>query len=129
VNDTSSGDEPAPPAERVARPAARPAVQRIARRPALGYHLDPEREHFVLRALTALSPGIGVLRRYRRTWARPDVFAGVAVAAYLVPQVMAYTTIINVPPITGLWTALAALIVYAVMDHGCCRWARNRRSR
>ena len=38
-----------------------------------------------------------------------------AVAAYLVPQVMAYSAIVGVPPVAGLWTALAAMLVYAVM--------------
>ena len=28
---------------------------------------------------------------------------------------MAYCAIVNVPPVVGLWTALPALIVYAVM--------------
>ena len=61
------------------------------------------------------APGIGALRSYHRPWLRPDVFAGVAVAAYLVPQVMAYASIVNVPPVAGLWTALATLIVYALV--------------
>ncbi|HEX2804664.1 MAG TPA: SulP family inorganic anion transporter, partial [Kineosporiaceae bacterium] len=120
MTETSSDDSPSQPRAAEQTPAtprspSRPPVQRIARRPALDYNLNPAREHFVLRALTAVTPGLGVLRRYRRAWLRPDVFAGIAVAAYLVPQVMAYTTIVNVPPIAGLWTALAGLIVYAVM--------------
>jgi SulP family sulfate permease len=43
--------------------------------------------------------------------------AGLTVAAYLVPQVMAYSAIVGVPPVTGLWTALAAMLVYAVMGN------------
>jgi SulP family sulfate permease len=39
----------------------------------------------------------------------------VAVAAYLIPQVMAYAAIIGVPPVASLWTALAAIITYAVL--------------
>jgi SulP family sulfate permease len=94
-------------------------MSRIDRRPALDYALNPKNEHLVLRGLIAAAPGVGVLRRYHRAWLRPDLFAGVAVAAYLVPQVMAYSAIVNVPPVVGLWTALAALVVYAVM--GCSR--------
>ncbi len=56
-----------------------------------------------------------MLRHYRRGWLRSDVYAGVSVVAYLVPQVMAYTALVGVPPVAGLWTALAALIVYAAM--------------
>ena len=33
-------------------------------------------------------PGIAVLAGYRREWLRGDLLAGVAVAAYLVPQVV-----------------------------------------
>ncbi len=56
-----------------------------------------------------------MLRRYRRGWLRSDVYAGISVVAYLVPQVMAYTALVGVPPVAGLWTALAALIVYAAL--------------
>ena len=56
-----------------------------------------------------------MLRRYRRSWLRSDVSAGISVVAYMVPQVMAYTALVGVPAVAGLWTALAALIVYAVL--------------
>ena len=36
-------------------------------------------------------------------------------AAYLVPQVMAYATVAGLPPVVGLWAALPALVVYAVL--------------
>ena len=36
-------------------------------------------------------------------------------AAYLVPQVMAYATVAGLPPVTGLWAALPALVVYALL--------------
>jgi high affinity sulfate transporter 1 len=60
-------------------------------------------------------PGLGVLRGYRRAWLRGDVLAGVTVAAYLVPQVMAYATIAGLPPVAGLWAALPPLLIYAVL--------------
>ena len=59
-------------------------------------------------------PGLAVLRDYRRAWLPGDLLAGVTVAAYLVPQVMAYATIAGLPPVTGLWAAFPALIVYAL---------------
>ena len=40
---------------------------------------------------------------------------GGTVAAYLVPQVMAYATVAGLPPVVGLWAALAPLAVYAVL--------------
>lgn len=46
---------------------------------------------------------------------RGDLTAGLTVAAYLVPQVIAYATVAGLPPVTGLWTALAALVGYALL--------------
>jgi SulP family sulfate permease len=56
-----------------------------------------------------------VLRGYQRSWLRGDLLAGVTVAAYLVPQVMAYAEVAGLPPITGLWAAVAPLVVYAIL--------------
>ncbi len=92
-----------------------PAIAGLTRRAAIGYETSPRHEHFLVTAFLSSTPGLDTLRRYRRHWMRPDVFAGVAVAAYLVPQVMAYSAIVNVAPVVGLWTALAALVVYAFM--------------
>ena len=50
-----------------------------------------------------------------RDWLRGDVLAGVTVAAYLVPQVMAYATVAGLAPVVGLWAALVPLAVYAVL--------------
>jgi SulP family sulfate permease len=55
------------------------------------------------------------LRHYDRSWLRGDVVAGVTVAAYLVPQVLAYAGVAGVPPVAGLWAAVAALAVYALL--------------
>jgi sulfate permease, SulP family len=60
-------------------------------------------------------PGVAVLAGYRREWLRGDLLAGVAVAAYLVPQVMAYSGIAGLPPQTGLWACLGSLAIYAVL--------------
>lgn len=48
-----------------------------------------------------------------RATLRDDVVAGLTVAVLLVPQGMAYAVIAGVPPITGLYAALAAILVYA----------------
>ena len=60
-------------------------------------------------------PGLVTLRGYQRAWLRGDLIAGVTVAAYLVPQVMAYAGVAGLPPVTGLWAALPALACYAVL--------------
>lgn len=37
------------------------------------------------------------------------------VAAYLIPQVMAYATVAGLPPVVGLWATIAPLAVYALL--------------
>ncbi len=64
---------------------------------------------------STLTPGLGQLLNYPRGWVRGDVLAGVTVAAYLVPQVMAYASVAGLPPVAGLWAALVPLAVYAVL--------------
>jgi len=62
-----------------------------------------------------LLPGVHVLRHYDRSWLRGDVLGGVTVAAYLVPQVMAYAVVAGLPPVVGLWAILGPLLTYAVL--------------
>ncbi|MEV8034332.1 solute carrier family 26 protein [Streptomyces sp. NPDC086182] len=66
------------------------------------------------RAVPAV-PGLAVLRGYRRSWLRGDLLAGVTVAAYLVPQVMAYASVAGLPPVVGLWAILPAIVLYALL--------------
>ncbi|MER5940416.1 sulfate permease [Streptomyces sp. NPDC001928] len=61
-----------------------------------------------------LVPGAVALLGYRRSWLRGDILAGVTVAAYLVPQVMAYAGVAGLPPVAGLWAILPALALYAL---------------
>ena len=53
------------------------------------------------------------LRDYRRSDLTSDVSAGVTVGVLLVPQGMAYAALAGMPPITGLYAALASLVIYA----------------
>lgn len=85
-------------------------------RPALDYGLEAKPVRSVAAALRHLTPGLTYLiGSYHWRWLRRDGIAGLAVAAYLIPQVMAYSAIIDVPPVASLWTALAAIIAYAVL--------------
>ncbi|MEH0573312.1 MULTISPECIES: sulfate permease [Streptomyces] len=61
-----------------------------------------------------LVPGLVTLLGYRRAWLTGDLLAGVTVAAYLVPQVMAYAGVAGLPPVAGLWAILPALGMYAL---------------
>lgn len=60
-------------------------------------------------------PDLTLLTGYRRRWLRGDFLAGCTVAAYLVPQVMAYATIAGLPPVVGLWSVIPAMIIYAFL--------------
>ncbi|GAA2026551.1 SulP family inorganic anion transporter [Terrabacter terrae] len=62
-----------------------------------------------------LLPGVVVLRHYDRRWLRGDVLGGITVAAYLVPQVLAYAEVAGLPAITGLWAVGPGLLVYALL--------------
>ncbi len=60
-------------------------------------------------------PAAGWLAAYQRPWLRGDLVAGLTAAAVVIPQAMAYATIAGLPLVTGLYTALIPLLVYAVM--------------
>src|SRR5712671_6148602 len=62
-----------------------------------------------------LLPVLSWLRGYRRDWLLPDVLAGLAVWAVMVPEGMAYAGIVGVPPIMGLYTIVPPLIAYALL--------------
>ena len=56
-----------------------------------------------------LLPVLGWLPSYQRAWLLPDVLAGLAVWAVMVPEGMAYAGIVGVPPIMGLYTIVPPL--------------------
>jgi sulfate permease, SulP family len=59
------------------------------------------------------------LPRYERSFLRPDLLAGLVVWAVIVPQAVAYAALAGAPPQAGLFAALAAGVMYAVL--GTCR--------
>jgi sulfate permease, SulP family len=64
---------------------------------------------------SAQSEGLRRLLHYDRAWLLGDLLAGITVAAYLVPQCMAYGELAGLSPVAGLWAILPPLMVYAVM--------------
>jgi high affinity sulfate transporter 1 len=66
------------------------------------------------RTLTDYIPILEWLPSYNRAWLSADLIAGLSVWALLVPQGIAYSSIAGVPAQYGLYTALGALIGYAL---------------
>src|SRR5215475_2386504 len=60
-------------------------------------------------------PGVELVRHRRGTGLRRDVIAGVALAALLVPQGLAYAGLAGLPPIAGLYATLVPLVVYFLL--------------
>ena len=59
-------------------------------------------------------PILGWLPRYQRDWLRPDLIAGLTVAALVVPKALGYAGIAEVPIQYGLYAAAAGAILYAL---------------
>jgi sulfate permease, SulP family len=66
------------------------------------------------KAIPSWLPGLKWLLSYKRVWLRGDVLAGVTVAAYLIPQCMAYGELAGVEPVAGLWAILPPMIIYSL---------------
>jgi len=66
------------------------------------------------RKLTDYIPALQWLTHYNRAWLSADLIAGLSVWALLVPQGIAYSSIVGVPAQYGLYTAMGALIGYAL---------------
>jgi high affinity sulfate transporter 1 len=50
----------------------------------------------------------------RRSELIPDILAGITLAALGIPEVMGYSKIINLPVVTGLYTMLLPMLVFAI---------------
>src|SRR5262249_10918936 len=62
-----------------------------------------------------LLPVLGWLPAYRRECLLPDLLAGLAVWAVMLPESMAYAGIVGVPPTMGLHTIVPPLVAYALL--------------
>ncbi len=60
-------------------------------------------------------PALVRSRTYQQAWLRPDLLAGLTVAAMLVPQAMAYAELGGLPPSSGFRAVLVALPIYALV--------------
>lgn len=60
-------------------------------------------------------PGLANLLRYRAEWFRPDLQAGLSVAAIQIPIAIAYAQIVGLPPQVGLYACILPMMVYALV--------------
>ena len=65
--------------------------------------------------LARFIPILSWLPHYDRAWLTVDVIAGLTLWGLVVPEAMAYAGIAGLPPQAGLYTLLAALLVYALL--------------
>jgi high affinity sulfate transporter 1 len=68
-----------------------------------------------LTAESDAAPGWRQLLAYRRDWLPHDLAAGVSVAAVALPTAIAYSSIVGLPPVNGLYAAILPLLVYAAL--------------
>ncbi|CAN5639971.1 hypothetical protein BH10ACT3_BH10ACT3_21080 [soil metagenome] len=66
-----------------------------------GFTAAPRRGHWLL--------------SYQRAWLRPDVIAGLTVAAIAIPESLGYAVIVGLPPQTGLYCAVLPALVFALV--------------
>ncbi|MDS0295268.1 SulP family inorganic anion transporter [Halogeometricum luteum] len=59
-------------------------------------------------------PIVRWLPAYDRSWLRPDVLAGITVAAAVIPEGLAYASLAGLPPQTGLYAALLGTVTYVL---------------
>ena len=55
------------------------------------------------------------LQGYKRAWLRTDILAGVTLPAVAIPETMGYTSIAQVPIVTGLYTVIFPTLVFALL--------------
>src|SRR5206468_641961 len=63
-------------------------------------------------SLARLIPAVTWLRAYERSWFRTDIFAGITLAAYLLPAGLGDASLANLPPEAGLYACLFGGLVF-----------------
>src|SRR6188768_2286345 len=63
-------------------------------------------------SLARLIPALSWLRTYERSWLRSDLFAGITLAAYLLPAGLGDASLANLPPEAGLYACLFGGLVF-----------------
>ncbi|MBL0291246.1 MAG: SulP family inorganic anion transporter [Betaproteobacteria bacterium] len=63
-------------------------------------------------------PGLALFAHYPRQALRGDVVAGLSAFLVMIPSVLAYSELVGVPPVTGLYAAIGAMAGYALFSRG-----------
>ena len=58
---------------------------------------------------------LGLPDGYGRPGLRSDAIAGLSLVVVLIPQAMAFSALVGVPPVAGLYSALVSLVAYALL--------------
>ncbi|MFC0225845.1 SulP family inorganic anion transporter [Serratia aquatilis] len=66
------------------------------------------------KSLQTLMPGLTHLSGYERSWLKPDIRAGLSVAAVALPVAIAYAELAGVSPVVGLYSCILPMIAYAI---------------
>lgn len=62
-------------------------------------------------------PGLTQLMAYERDWIKPDLRAGLSVAAVALPIAIAYAELTGVSAAVGLYSCILPMIAYAFLVH------------
>src|SRR5262249_28197937 len=62
--------------------------------------------------LSKFAPGIGLLKSYELAWLRPDIVAGLTLAAYLLPAGIGDASLAGLPPQAGIYACLFSGLVF-----------------
>jgi len=62
----------------------------------------------------ALVPALGWLQGYQRAWLRPDLVAGITLAAYLLPAGLGDASLANLPPQAGIYACMFAGLFFCL---------------
>jgi SulP family sulfate permease len=63
-------------------------------------------------------PGLALFARYPRGALPGDLIAGASACIVMIPSVIAYSDLVGVPPVAGLYAALGAMVAYALLGSG-----------
>ncbi|MBF0158142.1 MAG: SulP family inorganic anion transporter [Magnetococcales bacterium] len=63
-----------------------------------------------------LLPIVFQLRHYQLVWLKGDLVAGLTACVIMIPSVLAYAELVHMPPIAGIYAALASAVGYALFS-------------